>query len=183
MASQKATKTPVSRQLTVGEVGLRAGIASSAVRYYEDLGMLKSVRTPYGHRRYHNDVLRRIGFIRTAQLVGLSLNEIAEALASLPEERTPTARDWEVLATSWQPRIDEQIAVLQRLRDQLGDCIGCGCLSLESCGLWNPDDAAANEWGRGPHYLMRDDRPAGVRRAPVQAGARSAGPDPKTAKS
>jgi len=103
-------------------------------------------------------VLRRVSFIRTAQRVGLRLDEIAEALSSLPNARTPTANDWDRLASSWRPRLDDQIAVLTRLRDTLDGCIGCGCLSLSACQLWNPDDAAA-DLGAGPRYLLSDDRP------------------------
>jgi MerR family redox-sensitive transcriptional activator SoxR len=99
-----------------------------------------------------------VSFIRTAQRVGLSLAEIADALASLPNGRTPTAKDWDRLAESWRPRLDEQIELITRLRDQLDSCIGCGCLSLTSCGLWNPGDIAA-ELGTGPRYLLSDDRP------------------------
>jgi len=147
-----------SRWLTIGEVALRTGVATSALRFYEDNGLLRSERNESGHRRYHADALRRVSFIRTAQRVGLSLSEIAEALSSLPDERTPTARDWGRLSTAWRSRLDEQIALLTRLRDQLDECIGCGCLSLTSCGLWNPDDAAAS-LGTGPRYLLSDDRP------------------------
>jgi MerR family transcriptional regulator, redox-sensitive transcriptional activator SoxR len=145
------------RVLTIGEVAERAGVATSTIRYYEAEGLIASVRTPAGHRRYQSDVLRRVSFIRTAQLVGLTLVEIGDALASLPDSRTPTARDWEKLARSWHPRLDERIAVLTRMRDQLGECIGCGCLSLVSCRLWNPDDVAAG-MGDGPRYLLSDDR-------------------------
>jgi MerR family redox-sensitive transcriptional activator SoxR len=147
-----------SRRLTIGEVAERAGVATSALRFYEDEGLITAERTRAGHRRYHADVLRRVAFIRTAQRVGLALGEIREALGSLPDARTPTARDWGRLATAWRPRLDDQIAVLTRLRDQLDGCIGCGCLSLSSCGLWNPDDAAA-ELGTGPRYLLSDERP------------------------
>ncbi len=143
---------------TVGEVAERAGVATSALRYYEDEGLIHSERNSAGHRRYHADVLRRVSFIRTAQLVGLSLAEIREALSSLPDRRTPNARDWARLARAWQPRLDARIELLTRMRDQLGDCIGCGCLSLTSCGLWNPGDVAAT-MGTGPQYLFTDDRP------------------------
>ena len=149
------------KRFSIGEVAARAGVATSALRFYEEHGLIRSERNESGHRRYHADVLRRVSFIRTAQRVGLSLGEIGEALASLPKERTPTARDWDRLASSWRPRLDDQIAVLSRLRDQLDDCIGCGCLSLSSCGLWNPDDVAAG-LGTGPRYLLSDDRPAGT---------------------
>jgi len=146
------------KRLSVGEVADRAGVATSALRFYEDHGLIRSDRNESGHRRYHADVLRRVSFIRTAQRVGLSLAEIRAALVSLPNHRTPTAKDWERLATSWRPRLDEQIEILTRMRDQLDSCIGCGCLSLASCGLWNPDDAAA-ELGSGPRYLLSDERP------------------------
>jgi MerR family redox-sensitive transcriptional activator SoxR len=152
------TKPSGARLLTVGEVARRAGVATSALRFYEDQGLIRSERTEAGHRRYHADVLRRVSFIRTAQLVGLSLGDIGDALSSLPDRRTPNARDWERLARSWQPRLDERIAMLTRMRDQLDSCIGCGCLSLTSCGLWNPDDVAA-ELGDGPRYLLGDERP------------------------
>lgn len=146
------------KRFTIGEIAERAGVATSALRFYEEHGLIRSERNAAGHRRYHADVLRRVSFIRTAQRVGLSLGEIAEALSSLPEQRTPNARDWEKLASSWRPRLDDQIAVLTRLREQLDSCIGCGCLSLASCGLWNPDDVAAT-LGAGPRYLLSDERP------------------------
>lgn len=159
MVEVKTSRTPrPPRRLTIGEVAERAGVATSALRFYEEHELIRSERSEAGHRRYHADVLRRVSFIRTAQRVGLSLTEIAAALASLPEARTPTARDWDRLARAWQPRLDDQIALLQRLRDQLDECIGCGCLSLTSCGIWNPDDAAAT-LGVGPRYLLSDERP------------------------
>ena len=148
-----------SRSFTIGEVAERTGVATSALRFYEEHGLIEAERNDAGHRRYHADVLRRVSFIRTAQRVGLSLADIREALSSLPGQRTPTAKDWERLASSWRPRLDEQIALLTRLRDQLDGCIGCGCLSLASCGIWNPDDVAA-ELGVGPRYLLSDERPA-----------------------
>jgi MerR family redox-sensitive transcriptional activator SoxR len=146
------------KRFTVGEIAQRAGVATSALRFYEDHGLIHAERNAAGHRRYHADVLRRVSFIRTAQRVGLSLAEIRSALESLPDHRTPTAADWERLAAAWRPRLDEQIAVLTRMREQLDECIGCGCLSLSACGLWNPDDIAA-ELGTGPRYLLSDERP------------------------
>ena len=143
------------KRLTIGEVATRSGVATSALRFYEDHGLIAAERNESGHRRYHADVLRRVSFIRTAQRVGLSLREVADALASLPDGRTPTARDWDRLATSWRPRLDEQIAVLTRLRDQLDGCIGCGCLSLDTCAMYNPADIAAAR-GTGPRYLLGD---------------------------
>ena len=150
-----------ARLLTIGEIARRAGVATSALRFYETEGLIHSERNESGHRRYHADVLRRVSFIRTAQLVGLSLGEIREALSSLPDGRTPTSRDWAQLARSWQPILDQRIKLLTRMRDQLDSCIGCGCLSLTSCGLWNPDDVAAAT-GDGPRYLLSDDRPYDV---------------------
>jgi MerR family redox-sensitive transcriptional activator SoxR len=158
VGTDDTTRDVRSRLLTVGEIARRAGVATSALRFYEDEGLIHSERTGAGHRRYHADVLRRVSFIRTAQRVGLSLGEIKQALATLPDGRTPTARDWARLARSWQPQLDERIAVLTRMRDQLDACIGCGCLSLTACGLWNPDDVAA-DLGQGPRYLLSDDRP------------------------
>ncbi|MGH2685113.1 MAG: redox-sensitive transcriptional activator SoxR [Actinomycetota bacterium] len=145
--------------LTIGELASRTGVATSALRYYEREGLVSSERTAGGQRRYRREVLRRVSFVRIAQRVGLSLEEIRTALASLPQERTPTRADWERLSRAWRPRLDEQIAVLQRLRDELSSCIGCGCLSLRSCGLYNAGDAAA-QLGPGPRYLLDDDRPS-----------------------
>ncbi|HUF99308.1 MAG TPA: redox-sensitive transcriptional activator SoxR [Ilumatobacter sp.] len=146
------------KRFSVGEVAERSGVATSALRFYEDAGLITSERNSSGHRRYHADVLRRVAFVRTAQKVGLSLDEIRTALATLPAQRTPNARDWGRLATSWQPRIDEQIELLTRLRDDLSGCIGCGCLSLTACRLWNPGDVAAT-LGTGARYLVDDERP------------------------
>lgn len=147
------------KRFSVGEIARRAGVATSALRFYEEHDLIRSERNDAGHRRYQADVLRRVSFIRTAQRVGLSLAEIREALQSLPDHRTPTAKDWDRLASSWRPRLDDQIAVLTRMRNQLDECIGCGCLSLTSCGLWNPNDVAA-DLGVGPRYLLSDERPA-----------------------
>lgn len=142
--------------LTIGEVSARAGVAPSALRFYEDEGLIDAERSAGGQRRYRPDALRRIAFIRVAQTVGLSLGDIRAALATLPDERTPTRRDWARLARRWQPMLDERIALLEGLRDQLGSCIGCGCLSLDTCGLYNPGDRAAS-LGHGPRYLLGDD--------------------------
>jgi MerR family redox-sensitive transcriptional activator SoxR len=141
--------------LTIGEVADRAGVAASALRFYEDEGLIDSERTDGGQRRYHRDVLRRVAFIGAAQTVGLSLREIKAAMQTLPRERTPTKADWERLSKSWRPVLDERIAELVRLRDQLTSCIGCGCLSLRSCALYNPGDRAARR-GAGPRYLIGD---------------------------
>ena len=142
--------------LTIGELSDRSGIAASALRYYETEGLLHSTRSSGNQRRYHRDALRRVGFVRVAQEVGLSLAEIKEALSSLPDERTPNEKDWAQLSASWQPRIDHQIRVLERLRDRLSACIGCGCLSLKVCRIVNPDDIASIR-GPGPRYVLDDE--------------------------
>jgi MerR family transcriptional regulator, redox-sensitive transcriptional activator SoxR len=139
--------------MTVGEVAGRAGVAPSTLRYYEREGLIAAARSDGGQRRYQRDVLRRIAFVRAAQRVGLSLEEIKEALASLPSGRTPTRSDWTRLSRSWRPRLDARIAELERLRDGLDACIGCGCLSLRACQLSNPNDVAA-ALGAGPRWLL-----------------------------
>jgi MerR family redox-sensitive transcriptional activator SoxR len=142
-------------ELTIGALAARAGVATSALRFYEAEGLIHASRTAGGQRRYPRDALRRVSFIRVAQQVGLSLAEIREAMAQLPDNRTPTHRDWERLSRSWRSRLDERIAMLERLRDRLGGCIGCGCLSLQVCQLFNADDRAASR-GPGPRWLMDD---------------------------
>jgi MerR family redox-sensitive transcriptional activator SoxR len=142
-------------ELTIGELAARAGLAPSALRFYESQGLIASGRTDGGQRRYHRDVLRRVAFVRVAQRVGLSLDEIRDALATLPASRTPNKADWTRLSRAWRPRLDDQIAVLERLRDELTSCIGCGCLSFRACSLYNPGDAAA-ALGTGPRYLLGD---------------------------
>lgn len=139
-------------ELTIGELAERSGIAPSAIRYYEDRGLLASRRTTGNQRRYERATLRRLAFVRTAQRVGLSLEEIEGALATLPSNRTPTKADWTRLSRSWRPRLEAQIAQLERLRDTLDSCIGCGCLSLRRCGLSNPEDRVAAR-GPGPVFL------------------------------
>ena len=141
--------------LTIGELSARSGIATSAIRYYEDRGLVRSRRTTGNQRRYERPMLRRLAFIRTAQRVGLSLEEIETALATLPSNRTPTKSDWTRLSRSWRPRLDAQIAQLERLRDALDSCIGCGCLSLRRCSLNNPDDAVS---ARGPGPVLLEGR-------------------------
>ena len=143
------------RTFSVGEIAARAGLATSALRFYEASELIVSDRTDAGHRRYHADVLRRVGFIKVAQRVGLSLDEIKAALDSLPNGRTPNRRDWAKLAASWQPIIDERIALLEAMREKLDGCIGCGCLSLDTCALYNPSDVAAVR-GAGPRFLLGD---------------------------
>jgi MerR family redox-sensitive transcriptional activator SoxR len=140
--------------LTVGEVAHRSGMAPSALRYYEGAGLIDATRTTGNQRRYQRHVLRRLAFIRAAQNVGLSLDEIATALATLPEGRTPTRSDWTRLSRTWRDRLDEQIAGLRKLRDGLDSCIGCGCLSLQRCAVSNPGDVAASA-GSGAQYLPR----------------------------
>ena len=140
-------------ELTIGTLSERSGVAASALRFYEAEGLIHATRSAGGQRRYARDVLRRVSFIRVAQQVGLRLDEIRVALESLPEHRTPTAKDWERLSTSWRPRLDTQIALLERLRDRLGGCIGCGCLSLRFCKLLNPDDQAGQR-GPGPRHIL-----------------------------
>ena len=139
-------------QLTIGHLAERAGVATSAIRFYESRGLISSVRTTGNQRRYEQSALRRVGFIRTAQRVGLTLEEIGEALATLPDGRTPTTSDWHRLSQAWRPRLDEQIERIERLRDRLDGCIGCGCLSLRSCALNNPDDEASDR-GTGAVFL------------------------------
>ena len=134
-------------ELTVGELSERSGVAPSALRYYEELGLITSRRTAGNQRRYERGMLRRVSFVRAAQAVGLSLDEISEALATLPGDRTPTKRDWTRLSAGWRGILDARIERLERLRDRLDGCIGCGCLSLRSCALHNPDDVKA---ARGP---------------------------------
>jgi MerR family redox-sensitive transcriptional activator SoxR len=145
----------MTHELTIGQLAERSGVAPSALRFYEDRGLLRSHRTVGNQRRYEQAELRRVAFVRTAQQVGLSLEEIAEALASLPKNRTPTKADWTRLSRGWRPRIDERIARLERLRDRLDGCIGCGCLSLRTCRLRNPDDEVADR-GPGPVLLDED---------------------------
>jgi MerR family redox-sensitive transcriptional activator SoxR len=141
--------------LTIGEVSRRSGVASSALRFYEDRGLIASERAGSGHRRYDRSVLRRIAFIVFAQKVGLTLEEIGGELAKLPPGRVPTRRDWSRLSRGWSARIEERIAELQRLRAGLTECIGCGCLSLDRCKLANPNDRAAG-LGPGPRYWIGD---------------------------
>jgi MerR family redox-sensitive transcriptional activator SoxR len=138
--------------LTIGDLAARSGVAQSAIRFYEAHGLISSERTSGNQRRFRRTTLRRLAFIRTAQRVGLSLEEIGAALATLPEGRTPTRTDWARLSRDWRPRLDDQIQRLVNLRDKLDGCIGCGCLSLSRCSLQNPDDEAAAS-GTGPRYL------------------------------
>ena len=147
----------VPEPLTIGEVAQRSGVATSALRFYEQRGLIASERTTAGHRRYRRAVVRRVAFIVFAQRVGLKLEEIGAELAKLPPDRAPTRGDWGRLSRTWQTRIDERIVELERLRAGLTACIGCGCLSLDRCRLANPDDRAARQ-GPGPRYWMADPR-------------------------
>jgi MerR family redox-sensitive transcriptional activator SoxR len=149
----------VSELLTIGEVAKRSGVAASALRFYEDRGLIRSERAGSGHRRFPRPVLRRIAFIVFAQRVGLTLEEIRQELDKLPADRAPTRRDWSALSSRWSARIDEQLAELERLKLGLAECIGCGCLSLDRCRFANPDDRAAR-LGPGPRYWIAD-APAG----------------------
>jgi MerR family transcriptional regulator, redox-sensitive transcriptional activator SoxR len=148
----------MSTLLTIREVARRSGVAASALRFYEERGLITSVRAGSGHRRYPRPVLRRIAFIVFAQRIGLTLDEIGAELARLPADRAPTRRDWSRLARSWAVRIDQRIAELERLKHGLTECIGCGCLSLERCRLANPDDRAAR-LGSGPRYWVGNPPP------------------------
>lgn len=141
--------------LTIGQAATRLGLATSVLRFYEKRGLIVSTRTTGGQRRYARDVLRRVSFVRAAQQVGLPLREIRESLEQLPPERAPTVEEWESFAESWRPRLAEQITLLEAIRDRLGKCIGCGCQSLDSCSIFNPDDMAASE-GPGARFLVAE---------------------------
>jgi MerR family redox-sensitive transcriptional activator SoxR len=143
--------------LTIGELSARSGVATSALRYYERLGLIASARTGGNQRRYERATLRRVAFIRVAAQVGVPLEEIGAALASLPDARTPTKADWARLSREWRGRLDYQIHLLERLRDRLSGCIGCGCLSMASCTMFNPADRLATT-GSGPRRLLADDQ-------------------------
>jgi len=140
--------------LSISEVSKRSGVASSALRFYEERGLIRSERAGSGHRRYERPVLRRIAFIVFAQRIGLTLDEIGRELAKLPPDRAPTRAEWSRLSSTWTARIDDRIAELERLRLGLTECIGCGCLSLDRCKLANPGDRAA-KLGPGPRYWIR----------------------------
>ena len=146
--------------IPIGELARRSGVAASALRFYEDQGLLRSHRNDAGRRQFARGDLRRVAFILAAQAVGLTLDQIRDALASLPDGRTPTQKDWVRLSSAWRPLLDQRITDLTRLRDQLSSCIGCGCLSLTQCALYNPGDVAARR-GAGARYLLGD-RPTQV---------------------
>lgn len=160
-SSSQTTRTAAPSagdRLPIGELVRRSGVAASALRFYEDAGLLQSTRSDRGRRHYARSDLRRLAFVRAAQAVGLSLDQIRAALAELPEGRTPTVADWARLSSSWRPLLDQRIAELSRLRDTLSSCIGCGCLSLSKCALYNPADQAARQ-GPGARYLLGDVAP------------------------
>jgi MerR family redox-sensitive transcriptional activator SoxR len=148
--------------LTIGDVSRRSGVAASALRFYEQRGLIASERSGSGHRRYPRVVLRRIAFVVFAQRIGLTLDEIGTELARLPPDRAPARRDWSRLSSKWTTRIDERIAELERLKAGLTECIGCGCLSLDRCRLANPDDRAGR-MGPGARYWIGDPRPRAER--------------------
>jgi MerR family redox-sensitive transcriptional activator SoxR len=141
-----------SEGLTIGETAARSGVATSALRFYEAEGLISSTRTTGNQRRYERSTLRRIALIQAGKAAGISLEDIRYALAALPGERTPTKRDWERLSRRWRDDLDRRIATLEALRHRLTGCIGCGCLSLRTCALLNPEDEAA-ALGSGPQYL------------------------------
>ncbi|MBS1878534.1 MAG: redox-sensitive transcriptional activator SoxR [Actinobacteria bacterium] len=149
----------VPELLTIGEVAKRSGVAASALRFYEEKGLISSERAGSGRRRYPRPVLRRIAFVVFAQRVGLTLEEIGAELAKLPPQGAPKRRDWSRLSAAWSIRIDDRIAELERLKAGLTECIGCGCLSLDRCRLANPGDGAGRA-GPGPRYWLGDKRPA-----------------------
>jgi MerR family transcriptional regulator, redox-sensitive transcriptional activator SoxR len=142
--------------LAIGEVAARSGLAPSALRFYESRGLIRSERSAGRQRLYQRHMLRRVALIRIAQRMGLSLNEVSQALANLPTDRAPTKADWERLSRSWRRQLDERLEILEQLRDELDGCIGCGCLSLRRCRLYNPGDVASG-LGTGPRYLLGDD--------------------------
>jgi MerR family redox-sensitive transcriptional activator SoxR len=152
-SEKRRTLVAMSDVLTIGEVAARSGVATSALRYYEDQGLIASERNDSGHRRYHRTVLRRVAFVVFAQKVGLSLEEIRVELAKLPRNRAPDRTDWARLSSGWTRRIDDRIAELERLKTGLAACIGCGCLSLDRCQLANPADRASRR-GAGPRYWI-----------------------------
>jgi MerR family transcriptional regulator, redox-sensitive transcriptional activator SoxR len=145
----------VDHELTIGELAARSGVAPSALRFYEQAGLIASQRTSGNQRRFDRATLRRIAFVQAGKAAGVPLRRIRAALETLPRDRTPTRRDWERLSRRWRDDLDRRIATLQALRDRLSTCIGCGCLSIDACGLLNPDDEAAG-LGPGAHYFVQD---------------------------
>lgn len=156
----------ISTWLTVGELAQRTGVATSALRFYEERGLISSVRNDAGHRRFRREMARRVAFVVFAQRVGLTLEEIGQELAKLPEDHVPREDDWARLTTTWSQRIDARIQELQRLRDSLTTCIGCGCLSLKTCAVMNPHDFCS-QLGPGPRYWEGDECPPHVADASI----------------
>jgi MerR family redox-sensitive transcriptional activator SoxR len=142
-------------EITIGQLAARSGVATSALRFYEERGFITSRRTGGNQRRYQRSTLRRVSVIKAGQQLGLPLSEIEVALQALPDGRTPTRGDWQRMSRAWRKQLDQRIAALERLRDTLDGCIGCGCLSLDTCSLFNVDDAVAKN-GSGPRILMGD---------------------------
>lgn len=153
MRTSSNHRTPISTELTVGQLAERSGVSVSALHFYEREGLISSRRTDGNQRRYRRDALRRVAFIRVAQRVGMSLADIKRALDDLPEGRPPGKADWQQLSNHWRAELDLRIEQMQKLRDDLTGCIGCGCLSLDTCVLFNPDDALSDE-GPGPRRLL-----------------------------
>ncbi len=146
-------------ELAIGEIAERSGVPASALRFYESVGLIGSTRTSGNQRRYERSTLRRIAVIQAGKAAGIPLEQIGAALATLPDDRVPTRRDWERLSRAWRDDIDRRIAALNGLRDRLSTCIGCGCLSIDRCELLNPEDEAAS-LGSGAHYFAQDRNPA-----------------------
>jgi MerR family transcriptional regulator, redox-sensitive transcriptional activator SoxR len=153
--SSKLEVKSMTPELTIGQVAARSGVAPSALRFYEDAGLIAAGRTSGNQRRYGRATLRRIAVIQAGKAAGVPLAEIRSALATLPEDRVPTRKDWERLSRSWRNDVDRRIALLHGLRDRLTTCIGCGCLSIDRCMLLNPEDEAVR-LGGGAHYLLQD---------------------------
>jgi MerR family transcriptional regulator, redox-sensitive transcriptional activator SoxR len=150
----------VAKEFSVGEVAERAGIAVSALHFYERKGLVRSYRTGGNQRRYEKDVLRRLAVIKLANELGIPLSRVAEAMAALPQGRSPTKDDWAALSAGWKAELDRRIVLLSRVRDELTGCIGCGCLSMVRCPLFNPEDAMRTE-GAGPRRLLRAGKDVG----------------------
>ena len=155
--TRRRRERPPPRDRDHRRTATRSGVATSALRFYEDRGLIRSERTGAGHRRFQRETIRRVAFIVFAQRVGLSLDEVGTELDKLPADRTPRPAEWAKLSGAWTQRIDDRIAELSRLRDSLEGCIGCGCLSMDSCPLANPDDRAGRK-GPGPRYWLGDPR-------------------------
>ncbi|HYR83978.1 MAG TPA: redox-sensitive transcriptional activator SoxR [Terriglobia bacterium] len=162
----------LAAELTVGQVAARSGVTISTLHFYESKGLIRSRRSGGNQRRYARDVLRRIGFIRVSQQVGISLDDIRRAMEELPDSRTPTEEDWARLAKAWREDLDSRIVQLLRLRDNLTDCIGCGCLTIGSCRLYNPYDKLGSE-GPGPRRLLAEAAEIRSRIGSANSGSRS----------